>query len=178
MAMPPEPPIGNQILAATADQCTLVVVRGMATFKLAPSFKQATQAARLAGSLLIVVDMAACTSMDSTFMGSIASLGLALKKSGSPLILINLQPNAAALLRGLGVDRILQVYPVGALPNGIGDLAPLVQNLQPIASEPTTERELAALMYDAHETLTKVDPENLQRFKDVLAFLREDIQRL
>ncbi len=177
--MPLEPPSGNQILAATADQCTLVVVRGTATFKLAPSFKQATQAARLAGSLLIVVDMTACTSMDSTFMGSIASLGLALQKSEtSPLILINLRPNAVALLRGLGVDRILQVYPAGALPNGIGDLTPLVQNLQPIATEPTSERELAALMYDAHETLTNVDPENLQRFKDVLAFLREDIQRL
>ena len=39
------------------------------------------------------------------------------------------------------------------------------------------ERDLAALMYDAHETLTRVDPQNLQRFKDVLAFLREDLKR-
>ncbi len=172
-------PIGNQILAASAEQCTLVVVSGAATYKLAPSFKQATQAARLAGSLLIVVDMAACTSMDSTFMGSIASLGFAVQKSeNTPLILINLRPNAAALLRGLGVDRILQVYPAGALPEGIGDLSPLVQNLQPVTVEPATERDMAALMYDAHETLTKVDPENLQRFKDVLAFLRDDLQRL
>jgi len=169
--------IGNHILAATVDQCTLVVVSGAATYKLASSFKQATQAARLAGSSLIVVDMAACTSMDSTFMGSIASLGFAVQKSdGTPLILINLRPNTTALLRGLGVDRILQVYPTGALPEGIGDLTSLARNLEPIASDPSTERELAVLMYDAHETLTKVDSENLQRFKDVLAFLREDIQ--
>ncbi len=177
--MPPPPPIGNQILAATADQCTLVVVSGSATYKLAPSFKQATQAARLAGSLLIVVDMAACTSMDSTFMGSIASLGFTLQKAEtSPLVLINLRPNAVALLRGLGVDRILKVYPAGTLPDGLGDLTPLAHNLQPIMTEAASERELAALMYDAHETLTKVAPENLQRFKDVLAFLREDLQRL
>ena len=39
------------------------------------------------------------------------------------------------------------------------------------------QRELAALMYDAHETLTRLDPQNLQRFKDVLAFLREDLKR-
>ena len=32
-------------------------------------------------------------------------------------------------------------------------------------------------MYDAHETLTRVEPDNLQRFKDVLAFLREDLRR-
>lgn len=177
--MAPEQPTPNQILAATTDECTLVVVSGAATYKLAPSFKQATQAARLAGSRLIVVDMAGCTTMDSTFMGSIASLGFSLRKADTaPLVLINLSPSAAALLRGLGVDRILQVYPAGALPDGIGDLAPLAQNLQPIATDPGTEREMAALMYDAHETLTKVDPENLKRFKDVLAFLHEDLERL
>jgi hypothetical protein len=37
---------------------------------------------------------------------------------------------------------------------------------------------MAALMFDAHETLTRVEPENLQRFKDVLAFLREDMEHL
>jgi len=176
--MSPESTSDPQVLVATTDECTLVAVSGAATYKLAPSFKQATQAALLAGSNLIVVDMAACSSMDSTFMGSIASLGFAQHKSGcSPLILINLRPNAAALLRGLGVDRILQVYPSGSLPDGIGNLGPLVENLQPVQTDPTTERELTILMYDAHETLTKVDPENLQRFKDVLAFLKEDIQR-
>ena len=178
MVTNPSEPTAPQVLAATLDQCTLVAVSGAATYKLAPSFKQATQAASLAGSLLIIVDMAACISMDSTFMGSIASLGFARRKSGgTPLVLINLRPNTAALLRGLGVDRILQVYPADQLPDGIGDLAPLVANLQPVQTESSSERELAALMYDAHETLTKVDPENLQRFKDVLAFLREDIER-
>lgn len=166
----------NQILAARAEECTLIVVRGAATYRLAPAFKQAAQAARLAGSRLIVVDMAACVSLDSTFMGSIASLGFSLRKEeGSPLVLINLRPNTAALLRGLGVDRILQTYSANALPEGIGDLTALAHNLEPVTTETASEHDMAVLMYDAHETLTRVDPENLQRFKDVLAFLREDI---
>jgi anti-sigma B factor antagonist len=177
--MAPERPAGSQILAATMDNCTLVVVSGAATFKLAPAFKQATQAARLAGSVLLVVDMAACRSMDSTFMGTIASLGFALQKSESTrLVLINLGSGAAALLKGLGVDRILKVYPAGALPAGTGDLSRLAQNLRPVEAEPASARDMAALMYDSHETLTRVDPENLQRFKDVLTFLREDLKRL
>lgn len=172
------PPIASRILAATTDNCTLVAVSGAATFKLAPAFKQATQAARLAGSALIVVDMQSCPSMDSTFMGALASLGFTLRKSDTTrLVLINLIPTAAAMLRGLGVDRILKVYPAGTLPAGLGDFAPLVRNLRPVETA-ASEHELAALMYDAHETLTRVDPENLQRFKDVLAFLREDLQRL
>ena len=176
--MPPNgTPPPSQILAATADNCTLVAVIGSATFKLAPAFKQATQAARLAGSALIVVDMEACPAMDSTFMGALASLGFLLRKSDATrLVLINLLPSAAAMLRGLGVDRILKVYPAGGLPAGLGDLAALGRSLRPVETA-ASEHELAALMYDAHETLTRVDPENLQRFKDVLAFLREDLAR-
>ena len=172
------PPL-SQILAATADNCTLVAVIGSATFKLAPAFKQATQAARLAGSALIVVDMAACRSMDSTFMGALASLAFALQKSdGTRFVMVNLSPTATAQLKGLGLDRILKTYSAGALPQGLGDFSRLVQSLRPIDTEAAAPREMAALMYDAHETLTRVDPENLQRFKDVLAFLREDLQRL
>ena len=173
------PPVGNQVLAASADNCTLVVVCGAATFRLAPAFKQATQAARLAGSVLIVVDMAACDSLDSTFMGALASLGFALQKTeGTRLVLLNLKPSAAALLKGLGVDRILKTYLSGTLPAGIGDLSALARNLQPVAADTPSARDLAALMYDAHETLARVDPANLQRFRDVLAFLREDLTRL
>ena len=170
-------PTVHRVLAATADDCTLVVVEGAATFKLAPAFKQAVKAARLAGSPLIVADMAGCTSMDSPFMGAIAALGFAFQKTDARLALINLSPHADALLKGLGVDRVVRTYAAGALPAGLGDLAPLVQNLRPVETGPVAERDLAALMYDAHETLTRVDPQNLQRFKDVLAFLREDLKR-
>ena len=170
-------PVTNQILAATADNCTLVAVSGAATFKLAPAFKQAVQAARLAGSALVVVDFADCLSMDSTFMGAIAGLGFILQKAEAQLTLINLSPHTAGLLKGLGVDRILKTYPAGALPEGLGDLSILVQSLRPVETDPANDHELAVLMYDAHETLARVDPQNLQRFKDVLAFLREDLKR-
>lgn len=177
--MTPEPAVGNQILAATADECTLVAVIGTATFKLAPAFKQATQAARLAGSALIVVDMAECRSMDSTFMGAVATQGFALRNSDTTRsVLINVGPNTAALFKGLGVDRILKTYSADELPPGMGDLKALVQNLQPVDIPEPSRRDLAALMYDAHETLGRVDPENLQRFRDVLAFLRRDMRGL
>ena len=167
----------NQILAATADNCSLVAVSGAATFKLAPAFKQAVQAARLAGSALVVVDLADCRSLDSTFMGAIAGMTLALRKDGVRLALINPTAHVAGLLRGLGLDRVLKTYAAAELPPGLGDLSRLLQNLRPVETAPAGDHELAALMYDAHETLARVDPQNLQRFKDVLAFLREDLKR-
>ena len=175
--MAPDRTASGQILAATADNCTMVAVIGSATFRLAPPFKQAGQAARLAGSAMIVVDMAQCLSMDSTFMGTLAALGFAaVKPDGTPAVLINLTPHAAGLLKGLGVDKILKVYPAESLPAGLGDLSRLIDSLQPVVSAPHADHEMAALMFDAHETLTRVDPENLQRFKDVLTFLRKDIE--
>ncbi|MDY0145199.1 MAG: STAS domain-containing protein [Kiritimatiellia bacterium] len=168
-------PTGNQILAATVDQCTMVAVLGAGNFRLAPSFRQATQAARLAGTALIVVDMAACTALDSTFMGSLAALGLAGKQpDGTPAVLINLSAHLHGLLQGLGVSRILKTYPAGSLPNGLGDLSQFVDNLQPVETLPQAPQDLAVLMYDAHETLTRVEPENVQRFQNVLTFLRQE----
>ena len=100
------PPL-TQVLAATVDGCTLVVVPTMANFKLAPAFKQAVQAARLSDSALVVVDMANCRTMDSSFMGTLAGLGRTAGKDGQPaLVLINLGPAPAALLKGLGLSLI------------------------------------------------------------------------
>ncbi|NLG34345.1 MAG: STAS domain-containing protein [Lentisphaerae bacterium] len=174
--MSASPTQSGQILAATVDNCTMVAVMGAGNFKLAPSFRQAVQAARLAGSAMIVVDMAGCTTLDSTFMGTLAALGFSAgKPDGTPAVLINLTPHAAGLLKGLGVDRLLKGYPMGSLPEGMGDLSALVASLKPVEAAPHEDRDMAALMYDAHETLTRVDPENLQRFKDVLTFLRKDL---
>lgn len=169
-------PVANRVLAASVDGCTLVAVVGKATFRLAPAFKQATQAARLAGSEMIVVDMARCLSMDSTFMGGMASLGFALQKSrDARLAFINVTPSAMGLLKGLGLLRLLKAYPAGSLPEGMGCLDALVSSLQPVAADELGGTELAAFMYDAHETLTRADPANVRKFKDVLAFLKQDM---
>lgn len=172
----PQQPAGNRILAASVDGCTLVAVVGKATFRLAPAFKQATQAARLAGSELIVVDMGQCISMDSTFMGGMASLGFAVQKAkDAGLVFINLSPSALGLLKGLGLLRILKTYTAGSLPEGLGSLDALIANLQPVTAAELAGTDLAAFMYDAHETLTRADSANLQKFKDVLSFLRQDM---
>ena len=171
-----QPAPANRVLAASIEGCTLVAVVGKATFRLAPAFKQATQAARLAGSAAIVVDMSQCLSMDSTFMGGMASLGFAAQKAGDfRLVFINLSPSAMGLLKGLGLLRLLKAYPAGSLPEGMGRLEELVASLQPVSAEELGGTDLAAFMYDAHETLTRADPANLQKFRDVLAFLKQDM---
>ena len=167
----------GQILAASVDVSTMIAVIGAANFRLAPPFRQAAQAAKLAGSHMIVVEMAQCTNLDSTFMGTLATLGFASQKPGGiPTVLINVQPFAHSLLHGLGITRLIKSYPPDSLPPAFANMDGLVNALKPVESAAHSQRDMAALMYDAHETLTRVDPENIQRFKDVLEFLRKDAE--
>lgn len=168
------PPSGK-ILAAVAEDCALVRVEGRGDFKLASSFRQATKTALSAAVPFLVVDMADCTTLDSTFMGAIAAVGLATRPPApTRAVFLNLAPSTRALLKGLGVDRIVRIIAPDALPPGLGDLSGLAADLRPVESGPATQRETAAMMYDAHETLTRVHPDNLRKFKDVLAFLKAE----
>lgn len=174
-AVPPP----NRVLAATLDNAALVAVSGTANFKLAPAFKQALRAATLAGCPVIVVDMAACSHLDSTFMGAIAAAALAARKPGAAAALhfLNLRPNVAKLLAGLGILPLMNVLSPDSLPAGAADLDGLVASLAPVEVAPLSDRAMTAILYDAHETLARVSSENQARFRDVLSFLRGDLER-
>lgn len=172
-------PPPNRVLAATLDNAALVAVSGTANFKLAPAFKQALRAATLAGCPVIVVDMAACTHLDSTFMGAIAAAALAARKpdAASALFFLNLRPNVAKLLAGLGILPLMEVLSPDRLPAGAADLDSLVASLAPVEAAPLSDRAMTAILYDAHETLARVSPENQARFRDLLSLLRADLDR-
>ncbi|MBR6022797.1 MAG: STAS domain-containing protein [Kiritimatiellae bacterium] len=179
MNTPPAPPSAPapapaRVWAATLDGMTLVAVSGTANFKLAPAFKQALKAAALAESPTVVVDMAECLHLDSTFMGAIASAALASRKPGArPVVrFLNIRPNVSQLLKGLGILPLLDV-----LPEGFADLSPLVANLAPVETAPLAEQSMTAILYDAHDTLAGLSPENQARFRDLLELLRADLNR-
>ena len=53
----------------------------------------------------IVIDMAGCESMDSTFMGLLTMLSMRAQKINLPLEVVNASDYCRALLRGLGVEK-------------------------------------------------------------------------
>ena len=163
-----------KVLAAAAGDAALVRVEGRATFRLAPAFRQAIRAVSdAAAAAPVLVDMSAVSALDSTFMGAMATIGFQAKKPGAArVVFFGLTPPMLALLAGLGVDRVIDE--VKGLPEGL-DLSGLFADLREVDAPRTSATEQAAMMYDAHETLTRVSPENLAKFKDVLAFLKQDM---
>ena len=121
-----------------------------------------------------VFDLKDCAMMDSTFMGTMAGMALRLKELGEGrLHVVHCGERSRDLLSGLGLDQIFDIHANGAA-------APQCQILKDNAEaekSETQKREQAGTMLAAHEALCDVAPENLPRFKDVLEYLKQDLDK-
>jgi anti-anti-sigma regulatory factor len=119
-----------------------------------------------------VVDLADCTTIDSTFMGTMARVALWLRELGhGPLHIVRCGSRNQQLLSGLGLDRIFDIDANGASPP---DGGPLEQTLAVLSPEQQKKTQTTTML-DAHEALCEASPENVLRFKDVVDFLRQEL---
>ena len=117
-----------------------------------------------------VLDLKNCSVMDSTFMGTLAGMGLRLKELGQGnLHVINANDRNTDLLQNLGLDQLFELGSDEVLktlhPSGI----------EALASNVFSKSNTAETMLEAHEALVEPAPENEARFKDVLEYLKTDL---
>jgi anti-anti-sigma regulatory factor len=151
-----------------------VKVEGKGSFLNSGNLKEFAREMLDRGYREFVVDLADCAMMDSTFMGTMASVALRLKELGhGHLHIIHCGNRSQELLSGLGLDQIFDIH-------GNGERAPECESLDGSTRGPSPQaqkKEQAETMLEAHEALCEAAPENLFRFKDVLDFLRQDLHR-
>jgi hypothetical protein len=110
--------------------------------------------------------------MDSTFLGMLVGVCLRLKGvSAHRIAITRINPRNLELLKTLGIEPFFQFEDHAQPPAGGADLQSL-----PVAQASVEQK--AAAMLEAHETLACADDRNVCRFKDVIAFLKEDLVRL
>lgn len=118
-----------------------------------------------------VIDLDACTYLDSTFLGILLGLGLKLKAAGNGLLhILNASPRNVELLKNLGLDRLISIDAKRVDLNGVVD-----QKLEALECPVQTKAEAGPTILEAHEALMEFDPRNVPKFKDVVEFLREDL---
>ena len=116
-----------------------------------------------------VVDLKHCPVMDSTFMGTLAGMALRLRELGQGhLHVVNLNERNSDLLRNLGLD---QLFSLDSLPVDAAD----TEATKELSSEKSDRIEQAETMLEAHEALVEASPENVTKFKDVLDYLKQDL---
>jgi hypothetical protein len=116
-------------------------------------------------------------------------LGLKLKEAGNGLLhILNANPRNLELLRNLGLDRLIHIgggddhgFRGGA--GGVGEgsdrvhLNGVKDDLKEMPCPVPTRAEAAPTILEAHENLMEFDPRNIPKFKDVVEFLREDMDQ-
>jgi anti-anti-sigma regulatory factor len=133
------------------------------------------------GCRRLVIDLAQCDGLDSTFLGVFAGFGLALADSGQ-LALLNLAGENRRALSDLGLDQMAAVD--SAPPETLRDELPPESQFQflPGSNLTVTDRnfnltERAVVMLESHEDLCRINDRNEEKFRAVKQYLREDIAR-
>jgi anti-sigma B factor antagonist len=122
----------------------------------------------------LIVDLEGCTSLDSTFMGVLAGVGLNQRASKrGRLMLVNLNEHTSRQLQTLGLNHILDIR--AGIPDLPSPKAVSFENLPD--SQPQSRLEQIRMMIEAHEQLIDADAGNEVRFQGVLAYLANSLER-
>lgn len=162
----------SSIQVGVNGKAVWVKVEGKGNFLNSGNLKEFAREMIQRGYREFVVDLEHCAMMDSTFMGTLAGVALRLKELGhGHLHVVHCGQRSRELLTGLGLDQIFQIH-------ANGTTAPECDALpSTIPAEPTVQKkQQAQQMLDAHEALCEAAPENFSRFKDVLEYLKQDLQ--
>lgn len=117
----------------------------------------------------VIVDLASCTGMDSTFMGTLTCLSSRLDEAGGALHVIHAAGRNAELLRGLGLDALFTVdeHEEHLPPVGSTECAALPK----VECGKGERREICL---ESHEALVAADRRNEVKFRDVIELMRTE----
>jgi anti-anti-sigma factor len=152
-----------------------VRIAGRANFTSSPDFKTLLAELSQKGYARFIIDLSGCVLMDSTFLGVLVGFGLKTNSNGvqdgCSIELLNANERVAELLENLGAIHLFKIT------SGALELPDDVKTCTPESVNPSRE-EITRTSLEAHETLMSVNPDNVERFKDVTQFLAEDLKNL
>jgi len=164
------------MLVSIGERSAMVQIAGRANFTSSVDFKSLLDQLLQRGYTCFILDLTECVLMDSTFLGVLAGFGLKLNspqidKVNRTIQLFNPNGRISELLENLGVLHLFKVTE-GAVKTPDGAAPKDVQ------SQNATREEVTRTCLEAHKTLMDINPDNIARFKDVAAFLADDLKKM
>jgi len=147
-------------------------IGGRASFNNSVDFKTLINSLAQNGCSHFILDLTECLVMDSTFLGVLAGLGIKYPHNGNDnpaFDLLNPNNRIADLLENLGVMHLFHI--VRGLTPGCK-----MQGVEHTAAQ-DDEKEVTRTCLEAHETLMKLNPDNVPKFRDVAEFLADDLRK-
>jgi len=158
----------SSIRVGSVGRTVWVKVDGRGTFQNSPGVKEFVSQMIRRGHREFVVDLGGCELMDSTFMGTLAGIALRLREIGQgELKAVNANARNSGLLENLGLDQLFSVE------QGPAEQAP--ESLQ--EAEGSGDEDAKGTVLAAHEALIEADAHNAVKFKDVVEYLRQELEQ-
>lgn len=162
----------STILVGTHDEFTWIKAEGKGSFLASPAMKEAAEARIAEGERLLVIDLSACTGMDSTFMGTLAGIAARLGDKGKVQVAEPGDRNRRSL-EDLGLDFLLEIEPADAVWRG--QEAAIREKLQPYRAGQSNDTQRGLHVLDAHKILANASEENAKKFAGVVRVLEAEL---
>src|SRR5687767_5198003 len=165
-------PIAANLSVWVSEKDAWIRIGGRASFNNSVDFKTLITSLAQNGCSHFILDLSECLLMDSTFLGVLAGLGIKYPHNGNnnpAFELLNPNQRIADLLENLGVVHLFQIVHGRSCPQTMKDVES--------TPEQSNGADVTRTCLEAHETLMKVNPGNVPRFKDVAEYLAEDLRR-
>lgn len=161
----PQQPI---FLVSAYTHPVVVKVNGKANYLNCNSFREFIATILSSGTRHIFIDFENCKGMDSTFLGILAGTAIELRKlnPSGELVIGRLSERNHELICNLGLQNLLTVSKEET--NGPAAEFDALKNQE--VSDPKN-------ILEAHENLTEADEGNVAKFQDVIAFLRNQVEK-
>jgi len=145
----------------------VVKIEGKANYLNCNAFREFIEKMLADGHRNIFIDFANCKGMDSTFLGILAGTAIELRKSSpeGELVVGNLSERNYELLCNLGLQNLLAVE---------DSSSQTAENFDELKNQEVSD---AKNILKAHENLAEADQENEAKFQDVIAFLRNQVEK-
>ena len=160
-------PAQPTFLVSAYSDPIVVQVNGKANYLNCNAFREFIEKVIAGGSRKLFVDFENCKGMDSTFLGILAGTAIQLRKLTplGELIVGNLSERNYELICNLGLQNLLIISK---------DQAAASKTFDALKNQEVSD---AKNILKAHENLTAADQENVGKFQDVIAFLRNQVDK-
>ena len=163
----------DRILVATDEKYAQIRVIGKGAFACSQNLRDFCLRIIEAKKEKIVIDLSDCISIDSTFMGVLAMIGLRGRSKSISVEIVNVDEKKKKLLKGLGLEKLFSFSHTKTDQINWESLCNTTDD-----SLKKNQLDQAKTMLEAHETLIEIDKNNLPKFKNVIEYLKEDMKKL
>ena len=126
------------------------------------------------GELCLVVDLQACSAMDSTFMGTLAGLANRLTENGGVLQVTGAAEKSRRSLEDLGLDFLMTINPEQAVWKGFEEKARDLLKPKVAGVKAGTVLHTRHIL-EAHEILSETNDGNRKMFSGVVSLLEDEL---